>query len=413
MLDPKVNHVVGIDVAKASHVVCALEVPSGKVCQRPKSVAATAEGYADLVEWLAAWGGPEAVLIGLEATGCLWEPLYDALTRADYRVLVLNPRQTSYWSASLGMRAKTDGIDAQTIARGLLAGYARASTLPSETVQALRELTRARRDLVQSRTAARQRLLDELIVVFPELPSHLPDNTDLANPAILHLLGSYGSAQALAAAPLAELTALLTEQSGGRWGEEQARQLQAVAKGSAASTRAVMARAMVVATFARHILELQRHVYDLEKAITTVLRDDEASNRLLGVPGVGRIHAATIRAELGDVARFDRVDQVVAYAGLEPRVRQSGAFVGQCKISKRGPGALRHALYMATLAAASHYPEWNERYKKLLAKGNAKKEALTILSRAFLKMLYHLLASGESYDPTKINPTAVVAVAGT
>ena len=412
MLDPKVTSVVGIDVAKASHVVCALEAPSGKIRQRPKSIAATAAGYAKLLQWLARWGGPEAVLVGLEATGSLWEPLHDALTHAGYQVLVLNPRQTSSWSQSLGLRAKTDGIDAQTIARGLLAGYARASALPTETVQALRELTRARRDLVQARTAARQRLLDELVVVFPELPGHLPAHTDLATPAVLHLLGAYGSARALAEAPLADVAGLLAQHRGGRWTQEQAQQLQALAKHSTASTRAVRARGTVVSTFARHLLELQRHIDDLEKAIAAALHDDEVGKRLQEVPGVGPIHAATIRAELGDVTRFTRLDQVVAYAGLDPRVRQSGAFVGQRKLSKRGPGALRRALYLAVLVATRYRPEWRERYHKLLARGQAKKEALTILSRALLKVIYHLLVSGDSYDADKIKPRAVVAAVG-
>ena len=264
------------------------------------------------------------MLVGLEATGCLWEPLHDALTRAGYRVVVLNPRQTAAWAAGLGLRAKTDGLDAQTLARGLLAGYGRASTLPSETVQALRELTRARRDLVQSRTAARQRLLDELVVVFPELPEHTPDRCDLATPALLHLLGAYGSARALAAAPPAEVAALLAERSGGRWGEPQAAALQALAAGSAASTRAVAARGVVVRTFARHLLDLQPRIAELEAAIAAVLRDDEDGRRLRQLPGIGPIHAATIRAELGDVARFAAVDEVVAYAGLDPRTRQSG-----------------------------------------------------------------------------------------
>lgn len=413
MLDPQVKCVAGIDVAKAAHTVCALEAPSGKVRQRPKSIAATAEGHGELCQWLTQWGGPEAVLIGLEATGSLWEPLYDALARAGYQVLVLNPRQTSSWSQSLGLRAKTDGIDAQTIARGLLAGYARASTLPAETVQALRELTRARRDLVQSRTAARQRLLDELGVVFPELPGHLPEHTDLANPAVLHLLGAYGSARALAEAPLADVAALLAQHSSdGRWAQEQAEQLQALAGHSTASTRAVRARGTVVSTFARHLLELQRHIDDLEKAIAAVLHDDEAGKRLQGIPGIGPIHAATIRAELGDIARFGRVDQVVAYAGLDPRVRQSGAFVGQRKLSKRGPGALRHALYLAVLVATRYRPEWRERYHKLLARGQAKKEALTILSRALLKVIYHLLVSGDSYDANKVKPRTILTAAG-
>jgi transposase len=65
-------------------------------------------------------------------------------------VLVLNPRQTVSWAASRGLRAKTDRVDAMTLARGLLAGRGRASALPDEVVQSLRTLTRARRDLVNS-----------------------------------------------------------------------------------------------------------------------------------------------------------------------------------------------------------------------------------------------------------------------
>jgi transposase len=187
-LDPAIRWVVGIDVAKQRHVACAIEAAADPVRPRPKTVEATAEGYAELCRWLAGWGPAEAVLVGVEATGCLWEPLHEALTRAGDRVVVLNPRQTAAWAEGLGLRAKTDGLDAQTLARGLRAGYARASVLPSETVQALRELTRARRDLVQTRTAARQRLLDELVVVFPELPVHTPGRCDLAAPALLELL---------------------------------------------------------------------------------------------------------------------------------------------------------------------------------------------------------------------------------
>jgi transposase len=401
-----VRCVVGVDVAKHSHMVCALAAPSGAVRQRAFKIAATVEGYAQLRAALARWGEPHEVLVGVEATGCLWEPLYDALTQAGYRLLVLNPRQTASWAASLGLRAKTDGLDAQTLARGLLAGYARASVLPSETVQALRELTRARRDLVQSRTAARQRLRDELVVAFPELPDHTPDRCDLGAPAVLHLLSTYGSARALADAPVAAVAALLAQHSGRRWGETQATALQALAVHSAASTRAVAARGVVVRTFARHLLDLQPRIAELEAAIAEVLRTDEDGRRLRRIPGIGPLHAATIRAELGDVSRFTSVDQVVAYAGLEPRTRQSGSFVGQQKLSKRGPGALRHALDLAALAAARHRPEWHRRYQRLLDQGRAKKEALTILSRRLLKVVYHLLRTGAAYDPARLKPCA-------
>ena len=125
MLSPGIRYVVGIDIAKRSHVVCALDARTGKVHLRPRSFAATAAGYAELRALLQAWDEPGAILLGLEATGCLWEPLYEDLTQAGYTVLVLNPRQTVAWAASLGLRAKTDGIDAHTLARGLLAATPR------------------------------------------------------------------------------------------------------------------------------------------------------------------------------------------------------------------------------------------------------------------------------------------------
>jgi transposase len=347
------------------------------------------------------------VLIGLEATGVLWEPLYEAVNQAGYSVLVLNPRQTASWAQSLGLRAKTDGLDAHTLARGLLAGYARASVLPSETLQSLRTLTRARRDLVQSQTAARQRLHDELVPLFPELMGQGPHHADLVDPVMLALLSRYSSAQAIAHAPLAELTATLAEASGNHWGEGEAQALHHLARHSAASSRAVAARSLVVRTLALHLRDLRARLAELEAAIATVLQDDDEAQRLQEIPGIGPQNAAIIRAELGDVSRFSRVDQVIAYAGLEPRTHESGRFAGQKRLSKRGPGALRHALSLATLVAVRFRTEWRARYQRLLERGRAKKEALTILSRSLLKVIYHLLCTGASYDPARVGASRI------
>ena len=188
--------------------------------------------------------------------------------------------------------------------------------------------------------------------------------------------------------------------------------MQALAAGSAASTRAVAARGIVVRTFAGHLLDLQPRIAALEAAIAAVLADDEDGRRLRQFPGIGPIHAATIRAALGDVARFAAVDEVVAYAGLDPRTRQSGMFVGQRKLSKRGPGALRHALYLAALVATRYAPEWHARYQRLLDRGRSKKEALTILSRALLKVIFHLLRTGARYDPARLRPLPASSPAG-
>ncbi len=313
--------VVGIDVAKQTHVVCALEAPGGAIRLKPSKIEASVEGYARVQEWLQSWAEPAATVIGMEATGTLWSRSTTSATQAGYHVLLLNPRQTASWASSLGLRAKTDGIDAHALARGLLAGLARPSTLPSETVQSLRALTRARRDLVQTRAAARQRLHDELVVLFPEfvpLLRQLPGEADLGAPAALHLLEAYPSAAVLAPAPTDAVLLVAQQASNGRWGEAEVALLQQAARRSAASSRAVAARSLVVRTFVGQVRHLHTQIAELEAAIQEVLRDDADARRLQGIPGIGPQGAATIRAELGDVLRFSRVDAVVAYAGLEP-----------------------------------------------------------------------------------------------
>jgi transposase len=219
------------------------------------------------------------------------------------------------------------------------------------------------------------------------------------DPALLRLLEVYSSAQAIAQAAPDDLAALLGQVSAGAWTREHADALQRVARQSAASSRAVAARGVVVRTMLRHLLDLYARLAELEAAIAEVLAQDEDGQRLQTLPGVGPVIAAAVRAELGDVTRFQGVDQVIAYVGLDPRTHQSGALVGQKHLSKRGPGALRHALYLATLNAVRNRAEWRDRYRRLLDRGRPKKEALTILARAFLKVVYHLLCTGTPYDP--------------
>jgi len=426
MLPPETRCVVGIGIAKLAHMACALEAPGGAVRHKPSRIEATAEGDTLPRSWLETWGTPAALLIGLEATGPLWEPLYGTLTPAGYTVLLLDPRQTASWAASSGLRAKADGLDAQPLARGLLAGLARASALPSETLRALRTLARARRDLIPSRTAARQRLHDDLALPFPgfvRFPPTLPGRTDPGEPAVLHLLSTYSSARALAGVPRDVLSSVLGRLSGGRWGADQAPALPGLARRSTARSRAVAAHTLAAHTLAAHtlaahtlaahtlaqqLLGLAAHISALEAAIAALLQDDAEGRRRHGIPGLGPQGAATIRAEPGDVLRFGRVDEVVAYAGPDPRAHQGGASVGREHLPKRGPGALRHAPYLAAFVAARGAPEWRARYQRLLdrgraKRGRAKKGAFTSLARARLRVIFHLLHTGEAYDPALLN----------
>ena len=94
---------------------------------------------------------------------------------------------------------------------------------------------------------------------------------------------------------------------------------------------------------------------------------------------------------------------MVAYAGLDVTVRESGKWKGQRKLSKRGSGALRRTVYMAALRcirrAGSAFGAY---YQALSARGLKGNAALAAVMRKMLVVAYHLLKSGDSYDPTKV-----------
>jgi hypothetical protein len=118
------------------------------------------------------------------------------------------------------------------------------------------------------------------------------------------------------------------------------------------------------------------------------------------VPGVRGLLAATILAELGDVARFGRVEQVVAFAGLDASVFASGAFEGTRQhISKRGSSHLRRALYLAAFKAIETDVELAAYMRRKQTEGKAYRVALVAVSRKLLARVYRVLSEGRPYRP--------------
>ena len=125
------SYCVGIDVALHAHRVGVLG-PDGEAVGPSFAIAATQEGFADLVRTLQARGAvPAATLVGLEATGHYWENLEAALVQAGYRVLLLNALQTRRYRDVLRRKAKTDDIDAYVVAGLLRSGSAEGASSPT------------------------------------------------------------------------------------------------------------------------------------------------------------------------------------------------------------------------------------------------------------------------------------------
>jgi len=132
------------------------------------------------------------------------------------------------------------------------------------------------------------------------------------------------------------------------------------------------------------------------------LAADDGAKGLKSVPEFGQKTVAVLRAELGDVARFQLTDQVVAYAGLDIEVKENGRWKGQAKLSKRGGGRLRRIPYLAVVRC-SGLPDsaFGACYHRLVARDMKKRDAMMAVMRKMLIVAYRLLRTEELNDPNR------------
>jgi transposase len=394
------QQIVGIDVGSET-AACAVYTPAKTLVGKPFEVSNDTDGFAVLHRKLTATGiVPASTLVGFEATGRYWEALYQFLTDQGYQVQVLHPVQTAQFARQRGLRAKTDRLDATTIARLLLSGEARPVYVPDEQIQTYRELVRVHTNLSDEAARYKLEIRDLVRALFPEFTQVFADPTGAT---ALGLLAAYPGAQAIVAAGVEAVAAKLRELAPRHYGRPAAQRLVALAETTNARHVARTARATSLRILCDQLVHTQANLAELETATQQLLNDDTGASGLRTVPEFGPKTQAVIRAELGDVTRFERSDQVIAYASLDITVRQSGKWRGQPKLSKRGSGLLRRLLYMAALACLRRKSSaFKDYYGALAARGLSGKKALIAVMRKMLLVAYRLLKSGAAYDPTKV-----------
>ena len=122
---------------------------------------------------------------------------------------------------------------------------------------------------------------------------------------------------------------------------------------------------------------------------------------LLSIPGIGDNTSATLLAFISPFERFHSAKQLVAYAGLNPRIRQSGQWAGKSPIAKAGNILLRKALYMPALTAKRYNPVITAFCNRLLARGKRPMQVIIAAMRKLLHIAYGILKSGQPFDPEK------------
>lgn len=388
---PAAAYFCGIDVAKRQHYAVVLDT-TGKVCQRAFAVSNDRQGFTSLLEQLQQLPGP--VVVALEATGHYWLAVYQALTDQGYRVLVFNPLQIHNYRKSGIRLCKTDRSDARWIADFARIGQGRPAPENLPILLQLRELTRFRFGLTAQIGDCKRKILCVLDRVFPEYETLF---SDVFLTASRRLLTEAVTAQEFAEFDLGELTQLLQTGSRGRFGAEQVEKVQQAARESVGVSFLGGVALIEIRCLLEQLQLVETQRQQVDETLETLL--EQVPQHLSSIPGIGLATAAAIVAEIGDVKRFPRLESLVAYAGIDATVCQSGQFEGErMRMSKRGSPHLRRALWQGAYAVIRYDPELRAYYQRRRAEGKAHGTVLGAICRKLLARIYVLLKEEREYE---------------
>jgi transposase len=332
----------------------------------------------------------------MEATGHYWLSAYAFLFEAGYDVKVINPIQSEAFRKMYIRQTKTDSKDSFLIAQIMRFGQYSATTVSEENIVALRQLSRYRLALVDSCGDCKRRVIALLDQVFPEYDKLFSDTFGVTSK---ELLTKYPLPEDMAAVSAKKLARLLAKASRGHFGEEQAEHLKSVAANSFGIKYAQDAFSFQIRQLIEQLMFLESQLSELEEKIADILH--KTNQVITTIPGIGDTLGAVILSEIGDVHRFDAPGKIVAFAGLDVRVTQSGEFVGtKNKISKRGSPYLRRAIWLAATRAAFCDPILSDYYQSLRARGKHHLTAIGAVARKLCNIIFVILRENRPYLPT-------------
>ena len=395
-----VERVAAIDIAKATGMVCT-RVPHasapGKRVTKVWEVKSTTKAISELAEHLLAERVQRVVL---ESTSDYWRPFLYVLEGAGLCVWLVNAKQVR----NVPGRPKTDKLDAIWLAKLAERSMLSPSFVPEEQMRHVRDLARARFDLVADRTRVKQRVEKVLEDCLVKISSVLSDIHGVSGRAIIEALIA-GERDPKVLAGLAKGRArarlsALTEACDGRFTAHHARLARMLLDQADDLTGRIEA---VTALLDEAITALEASPGEIATAAVDPGTGEIAAasvayasaiERISAMPGGGPDTARAVIAEIGlDMAVFGTAGRLCSWAKCSPRTVQSGRKTKGAPTGKGNP-YLKAALGQMATGAAKTDTFLGERYRRLV-KRMAKKKALVAVERSILVIIFHLLA-----DPT-------------
>lgn len=383
---------VGIDVASDKHDATILN-QDGSVLTESFSFPNDVYGFKKLHMEITSHTESLDVCIGMEETGIYHHNIADFLFNQGFMVFSENASKIHHHILSQSVRStKTDKIDSFYIADYMQKNFVKLIpyTPTVYNTNDLKSLSRLRFSKVNHLSERKTELKRLLMISFPEFVKSFDPLSKWA----LKLLLRYPSTDKLSRVHTSTIVNILKTK---RDRLEDAKLIKSIAKSTIG--RSSKSLVIQIQTCIQDINLLQDQIKSIEKEIKSEMEDYEY---LLTIPGLGMNTAATIIGELGDVSRFQKKSQVLAFAGCDPAVFQSGKYKSNnCRISKRGSKYLRTALfYVARVASVGNSPDnkFRRKYNQKISQGKHHYSAVFHVAKNILFTIYTMMITGELYN---------------
>lgn len=382
---------VGIDISKYKHD-CFICTETGEVIEENLSFANTNEGFNQLLNLLKSLDNSKQIKIGFEATGHYGMNLKLFLEKNNFSFMEFNPALVKNFIAGQTLRrTKTDKKDATQITKYLISVDYKPNPTQFYHKYSLKSLTRLREKLVKQRSYYEMQITNTLDITFPELK---PAFNNSFSATLFFILNKYKTAEKIA--NMRDYDSI-KKVSHGKFSYAKFLQIKDLAKNSIGECNDIFE--IELTTLLTLHSTVQQEIKELENKIEEIIK--ELNPPTLSIKGIGIISCAGIIAEFGDITRFKNANAMVAFAGLEPSISESGTESHTGKMVKHGSGHLRYYLMNVAEYVFLHEPIFTEYYYKKRNEGKCHRVALSHIAKKLIRIIYKLETKNIKFDFSK------------
>jgi transposase len=383
---------IGIDVASKKHDVTIIS-EYGEVLSDAFTIENSAYGFKQLhTEISSHMEQNDCIHIGLEETGIYSSNIRDFLYSLDFKVYMINPILTYHSRMAHSLRnTKTDKVDCLAICRYIMHNHMHLKPYISTlyTTSELKSLSRLRIDKLKLISKSKMEFTRLLQIIFPEFSKYFDQHSQWA----LELFTLYPTPAKIARMHLDTLVNIIRIH-GDR--HASATLIKSLAKTTIGNTS--ISNEILIDSIIEDIKHFKKQIDRIDEHLDLLMDGFEF---LTSIPGVGNVIGATILGEIGDINRFQTAAQLLAFAGLDPSVHESGDFKSKkCRISKRGSKYLRTAIFTATRVACvgrTRDNQFRRKYDRKMAEGKHHNSAICNVSKNMINTVFALLKTKETF----------------